>query len=162
MKCYWLMKSEPSVYSIEDLAAAPGQVTGWDGVRNYQARNFMRDEMAQGDGVLFYHSSATPPGVAGSAEVVREAHPDPTQFDGSDPHYDPKAAPDDPRWFMVDVRLVEIFSRLVPLHELKSTKGLEDLPLLRKGSRLSVMPVTRRQWDIVHRLAKLPPRQGTC
>lgn len=153
MTRYWLMKSEPDVYSIDDLAAEPDRTACWDGVRNYQARNFMRDEMSVGDGVLFYHSNASPPGVVGTAVVAREAYPDHTQFDPQDPHYDPKATQDAPRWFMVDIRFERRFPRLVPLAELKATPGLEDLPLVRKGSRLSVMPVSADEWRLILELA---------
>ena len=153
MTRYWLVKSEPSEYSIDDLRAEPDQIACWDGIRNYQARNFMRDEMTVGDGVLFYHSNASPPGVVGTATVAREAYPDHTQFDPGDPHYDPKATEDAPRWFMVDIRFEEAFPRLVPLSELKATPGLEELPLVRKGSRLSIMPVSTAEWEIIHRLA---------
>jgi predicted RNA-binding protein with PUA-like domain len=113
----------------------------------------MRDEMTVGDGVLFYHSNANPPGVVGTATVAREAYPDHTQFDPDDPHHDPKATEDAPRWFMVDIRFEEVFPRLVPLSELKATPGLEELPLVRKGSRLSIMPVSPEEWAIIHRLA---------
>ena len=135
---YWLMKSEPASYSIDDLARddrAP-----WDGVRNYQARNFMRD-MRVGDTVLFYHSNATPPGVAGRAEVCREAYPDHTAWEAGSEHPDPRSSPEHPRWFMVDVCFVERFPRLVPLAELRADPALCDMPLLARGQRLSVMPV---------------------
>jgi predicted RNA-binding protein with PUA-like domain len=153
MTRYWLMKSEPSEYSIHDLKAEPHQTACWDGVRNYQARNFMRDEMSVGDGVLFYHSNADPPGVVGTARVSREAYPDATQFDPEDPHHDPKATEQAPRWFMVDIRFERVFPRTVPLAELKQTPGLENMPLVRKGSRLSIMPVSPEEWRIIHRLA---------
>jgi predicted RNA-binding protein with PUA-like domain len=152
---YWLMKSEPNVFSFDDLWRAPRRTTGWDGVRNFQARNFMRDEMQVGDGVLFYHSSADPSGVAGIAEVARAAYPDPSAFDPNDAHYDPKSRPDDPMWVMVDVRAVERLDHVVSLDELRATPGLEGMLVLRRGQRLSVMPVTAEEWSIVRRLGGL-------
>ncbi len=146
-KRYWLMKSEPSVFSIDDLRRV--KVTGWDGVRNYQARNFMRD-MKLGDGVLLYHSNADPAGVAGIAEIVREAYPDPTQFDRKDDHYDPKATRALPRWDQVDVRFVEAFPTVLSLQQLREMKALKGMLLLTPG-RLSVQPVTKPQWDAIHR-----------
>jgi len=128
-------------------------VDGWDGVRNYQARNFMRDEMKVGDGVLFYHSSVDPPGVVGIAEVAREGHPDPTAFDPDDIHHDPKSDPENPRWYMVDVRFVRAFPRMVTLEELKAAPGLENMKVTQRGMRLSVQPVTPEEWEIVLRLA---------
>jgi predicted RNA-binding protein with PUA-like domain len=150
---FWLLKSEPEVFSIADLEAAPGKTTFWDGVRNYQARNFLRDEMRVGDGVLFYHSNADPPAIAGLAEVVRAGYPDHTAFDPKSDHYDPKSKPDAPTWFMVDVRHVKTFARPLGLDELRAVKGLEGMELLRKGSRLSVQPVTAAEWKIVTGLA---------
>jgi len=150
-KRYWLMKSEPSVYSIDDLAR-DGR-THWDGVRNYQARNFMRDQMKVGDEVLFYHSNAEPPGVVGIARVVREGYPDHTARDPNSKYYDPKASEEDPRWFMVDVEFVEKFDEIVSLDTLKSTPGLENM-LVTKKSRLSVQPVTEREFEIVRRLGR--------
>jgi predicted RNA-binding protein with PUA-like domain len=144
-KRYWLMKSEPSTFSIDDLQRSPNQTTSWDGVRNYQARNFMRS-MAVGDQVLFYHSSADPPAVVGIAEVVKTAYPDPTQFDKKDKHYDPESKPSDPRWDMVDIRYVRKFSRALTLDELRKDSKLKGMVLLRKGSRLSVQPVTQLEW----------------
>jgi predicted RNA-binding protein with PUA-like domain len=144
-KRYWLMKSEPSTFSIDDLQRSPNQTTSWDGVRNYQARNFMRS-MAVGDQVLFYHSSADPPATVGIAEVVKTAYPDPTQFDKKDKHYDPKSKPSDPRWDMVDIRYVRKFSRALTLDELRKDSKLKGMVLLRKGSRLSVQPVTQLEW----------------
>jgi len=146
------MKSEPDVFSFDDLWAAPGRTTCWDGVRNYQARNFMRDEMKVGDGVLFYHSGVQPPGVAGVAEVVREAYPDDSAFDPADSHFDPKSRPGSPTWMMVDIRAVHRFERLVTLPELRATPGLEGMMVLRKGSRLSVQPVALGEWEAVTRL----------
>ena len=149
---YWLMKSEPDVYGIDDLAAAPGKTDHWDGVRNYQARNLLRDEIKKGDLVLFYHSNANPPGVAGVAEVVKEGYPDHTQFDPKDPHYDPKSKPEDPRWYMVDVKYKKAFKRYVPLAELRDDPKLDGMPLLQRGQRLSVQPVSAKHFRHVCRL----------
>lgn len=148
---YWLMKSEPGTYSIEDLRR-DGR-THWDGVRNYQARNFMRDDMRVGDKVLFYHSNAKPPGVAGIAEVVCEAYPDHTARDPESRYFDPKASDEDPRWFMVDVAYVETFDHFVPLDTLRVTPGLEEM-LVTKRSRLSIQPVTEEEFQIVRRLGR--------
>ena len=150
-KRYWLMKSEPSVYSIDDLQRDGS--TSWEGVRNYQARNFMRDDMRVGDGVLFYHSNAKPMGVYGVAEVVREAYPDDTAFDPASRYHDPKSTPENPTWLMVDVGYVSTFQAPVTLAALKEIPGLEDMMVIRKGSRLSVQPVTPQEWDIVLRIA---------
>lgn len=137
---YWLMKSEPSEVSIDHLAARPGQIVDWFGVRNYLARNFLRS-MRVGDRAFFYHSSCPEPGIAGLVEVVKEAYPDPTQFDADDPHFDPKSPRENPRWSTVDVKLVRK-TRLVPLAELRAHPGLVDLVILQKGNRLSVTPVS--------------------
>ena len=150
---YWLMKSEPDCFSIDDLAKAPKKTTHWDGVRNYQARNFMRDDMKKGDLVLFYHSNAKPPGIAGVAKVVKESYPDFTAFDPKDKHFDPKSKQEDPRWFMVDIKLVKKFKDLLALPDLKTVKALDGMVLLQKGSRLSVQPVTKKQYDTVLKLA---------
>lgn len=136
---YWLLKSEPDVYSIDDLANDGS--TYWDGVRNYQARNFMRDDMKRGDLVLYYHSNAKPPGVAGIARVAKEGYPDPTQFEVESKYYDPKSKPEDPRWILVDVEFVARFEELVSLAELKENPALEGMLVIRKGQRLSVQPV---------------------
>ncbi len=148
---YWLFKSEPSTFSIDDLANSPRKTTCWDGVRNYQARNFMRDDMRKGDLVLFYHSSCDPTGVAGIAEVVREAYVDHTAFDPDDRHYDAKSKAEAPRWFMVDIRLKRKLRRIITLAELRERENnqLEDLPLLRKGNRLSILPVSKKHWDYI-------------
>ena len=146
---YWLMKSEPDEFSIDDLAAMPEQTEHWDGVRNYQARNMMRDQMRCGDQVFFYHSNTQPPGIVGIAEVVREGYPDFTAFDPTDKHYDPKSDPDNPRWHMVDIRLVRKLQRIITLTELKSHPELEGFALVRRGNRLSVMPVTEQQWEFI-------------
>ncbi|NKC16831.1 MAG: EVE domain-containing protein [Gammaproteobacteria bacterium] len=146
---YWLMKSEPSEFSIDDLAQRPNQREPWDGVRNYQARNMMRDEMCIGDQVFFYHSNCEIPGIVGIAEVASEAYPDATAFDAEDKHYDPKSDPDNPRWFLVEVRFVRKLSRTLSLKELKEHVGLKDLALVRKGNRLSVMPVGKAEWQAI-------------
>jgi predicted RNA-binding protein with PUA-like domain len=146
---HWLFKSEPEVFSIDDLAGAPKQTTVWNGVRNFQARNLLRDEIKVGDGVIFYHSSADPPGVAGLAEVTRAGYPDATQFDSRSEYHDPSATPDAPRWFMVDVRFSEKFARFIPLDELRANAALKDMVLLRRGSRLSVQPVSPGEWKAI-------------
>ena len=148
---HWLMKSEPSVFSIDDLAAAPGRRDSWDGVRNHQARNFMR-EMAPGDLAVFYHSNADPPGAAGVCRVVRGARPDPSQWDRSSGHFDPRSSRDAPRWDMVDVEFVEKFPRLVPLAELRARGSLADTLLVRKGNRLSVMPLLARHFRAIREM----------
>ena len=152
-KRYWLMKSEPNLYSIAALQRA-GR-TCWDGVRNYQARNFMRDDMQVGDEVFFYHSNTQPMGIYGVAQVVREAYPDHTAFDPSDPHYDPKSDPANPTWMMVDVGYAGTFKAPVTLATLKQTPGLEKMLVIQRGSRLSVQPVTSQEWDVVMRLGEL-------
>lgn len=149
MTQFWLMKSEPSCFSIDDLKAAPDQTEHWDGVRNYQARNFMRDDMQTGDLIFFYHSNCNPPGIAGIAEVASEAYPDHTAFDPNSDHPDPNSTPDNPRWFMVDVKFKEKFPEIISLHTLKNYPALEKMPLLRKGNRLSVMPVGKKEWDFI-------------
>ena len=149
----WLVKSEPDCFSIDDLAAAKGQTTYWDGVRNYQARNMLRDQMKVGDQVLFYHSNAKPPGVAGVAEVVREGYPDATACDPKHEHFDPKSRRQEPTWYMVDLRLVERFKREISLPELRQLSQLSGMVLLQRGSRLSVQPVTPRQFDVIVDLA---------
>ena len=149
---YWLMKSEPSAFSIDDLAKSPRRVTCWDGVRNYQARNFMRS-MAVGDQVLFYHSSTEPPAIVGVAEVVRTAYPDETQFDKNSHHYDPASDPANPRWDMVDIAYRQKFKASLSLERLKREPKLKDMVLLQKGSRLSVQPVTDAQWAVILKLA---------
>jgi len=146
---YWLMKSEPSEFGIEDLKSRPGSTEHWDGVRNYQARNFMRDEMKRGDLAFFYHSNCKVPGIVGIAEIVRPAYPDFTAFDPDSAHFDPKSRRDNPRWFMVDVRFKRQFSRTISLNELKECIELQEMPLLRRGNRLSVMPVSSGQWRFI-------------
>jgi predicted RNA-binding protein with PUA-like domain len=149
---YWLMKSEPTAFSIQDLQKAPRRTTCWDGVRNYQARNFMR-AMHVGDGVLFYHSNADPPAIVGIAEVVREAYPDHSAFDRQDVHFDPKSTPEKPLWDMVNVRLVLVFPRPIPLEQLRRDTHLKNMELLRKGSRLSVQPVRPEEWTRILSIA---------
>lgn len=151
---YWLVKSEPHVFSIDDLANAAGKTTCWDGVRNYQARNTMRDDMKNGDLVLYYHSNAEPPGIAGICKIVREGYPDHTAFDAKDKHFDPKSKKTDPTWFMVDVKLVKKFKREIPLPELKSMKELDGMVLLQKGSRLSVQPVSETHFRFIEDFGK--------
>lgn len=150
---FWLMKTEPGCFSIDDLAAAPGQTSPWDGVRNYQARNFMRDGMSVGDQILFYHS-VTNPSVVGIARVASESYPDHTAWDPKDRHFDPKSTRERPLWFMVDVQFVEKFAHPIPLASLRGVRGLERMELLKKGSRLSVMPVTEEEFMIVCRLGR--------
>ena len=147
---YWLMKSEPDVFSIDDLKR-DGRTT-WEGVRNYQARNYLRDQLKKGDRVLFYHSNAEPPGIAGVAKVVREGYPDPSQFDKKSEYYDPKSKTDAPAWYVVDIGFVAKFARPLTLPELKNTKGLEKMVLLQKGSRLSVQPVTEAEYALIEKL----------
>lgn len=144
----WLVKTEPAECGIDDFAQAPDTPIPWDGVRNYQARNFLR-AMAPGDEVLLYHSSCRHIGIAGIVEVVRAAYPDPAQFDPDSPYHDPKSPRDNPRWSAVDLRYVRTLPRLIPLAELKTLPGLDHLALLRKGSRLSVMPVSEAEWHII-------------
>jgi predicted RNA-binding protein with PUA-like domain len=150
---HWLMKSEPDEFSIDDLVRSLRQETTWFGVRNYQARNFMRDEMKVGDRAFFYHSSCPEPGIAGIVEVSAPAHPDATQFDPGSPYHDPKSTRENPRWVGVDVRLVAK-TRLVPLAELRAHPALADMVILRRGNRLSITPVTASEWKVVERLAK--------
>jgi predicted RNA-binding protein with PUA-like domain len=145
---YWLMKSEPAEFSIEDLARSPGKTAPWTGVRNYQARNFMRDGMRVGDGVLFYHSSCPEPGIAGIAEVASTAYPDATQFDPKSPYHDPKSSRENPRWMLVDVKLVKK-TRLLSLEEMRAAPALVDMVTLRRGNRLSITPVTPAEWKAV-------------
>ena len=154
MKRCWLLKTEPSVFSYDDLASK-GRA-GWDGVRNYQARNLLRDEFRKGDRVLVYHSNADPPCVAGVAEVVREGHPDPSQFDRRSDHCDPTSPRDFPRWFQVEVKAVRKLKHPVSLERMKRTPGLSAMPLLRKGNRLSVQPVSPEEFDLVLRLSSSP------
>lgn len=148
---YWLFKSEPGEFSIDDLANKPGQSEHWDGVRNYQARNFMRDKMRIGDLGFFYHSSCAQPAIVGIVRVVKEAYPDHTAFDPTDKHFDEKSDPDAPRWYMVDVAFVEKLQQPITLQALKACKNssMRDFPLTRRGNRLSIMPVTKQQWEFI-------------
>jgi predicted RNA-binding protein with PUA-like domain len=148
---YWLMKSEPDVFGIDHLKARPRRTEPWDGVRNYQARNMMRDQMKKGDLAFFYHSNCDQPGIVGIMQIVREGYPDPTAFDPEAKYYDPKSDPDNPRWYQVDVKYQRHLKRNITLQELReyATAQLEDLPLLRKGNRLSIMPVGKAQWDFI-------------
>jgi len=145
---HWLLKTEPAVFSFDDLLSAPGRTTGWNGVRNYQARNFLRDQMKKGDKVLIYHSSTEPPAVVGEAVVVREGHPDPTQFDARDAdHYDPESPRESPRWFQVEVKAVRKLPRPVSLEEIRATRALAKMALVQRGQRLSVQPVSPAEFE---------------
>ena len=152
---YWLMKSEPDAFGLEDLKSRPKQTEPWDGVRNYQARNFMRDQMKKGDQVFFYHSNCKVPGIVGIAKVASTSYPDPTQFDPDSKYYDPKSDPDDPRWMLVDVKFVRELKRVLSLAEIKEhADALGDFALVRKGNRLSIMPVSEQQWHYLLGLEK--------
>jgi predicted RNA-binding protein with PUA-like domain len=151
---YWLFKTEPDCFSIDDLKKSPKQTTFWDGVRNYQARNMLRDDVTKGDLVFCYHSSADPLAIVGVMEVVKAGYPDHTAFDPKEGHYDPKSRRDDPTWFMVDVKLVEKFSRPVTREMLKACKACAKMMVLAQGSRLSIQPVTPAEWEAVMELAK--------
>lgn len=151
---YWLMKSEPDCFSIEDLKNSKNQTEHWDGVRNYQARNFMRDEMKIGDKVLFYHSNAKPTAVVGVCSVVRESYPDHTAFDPGEDHYDPKSTPDKPVWMMIDVKFVEQFKKPVTLLEIKENPKLQNMKLVQRGNRLSVMPVEKKEFEEILKMSK--------
>ncbi len=144
---YWLMKSEPDAFSIDDLKTA--KTEPWDGIRNYQARNMMRDEMKKGDQVLFYHSSCKQPGVVGEMTVAKEKYPDHTSWDPTSKYFDAKSSPDNPHWFMVDVRYKRHLKRIIPLSELKSNLALNEMPLVKKGTRLSIMPLTEQEYESI-------------
>ena len=144
---YWLMKSEPDAFSIDDLVNMPDQTEHWDGVRNYQARNLMRDRMKVGDQAFFYHSNCKVPGIVGIMEVVREGYPDHTAFDPQSNYFDPKSDPSKPRWMMVDIKYIRHTERVIPLAELKEQPALANMALVRKGNRLSVMPVSEAEWQ---------------
>ncbi len=148
----WLFKSDPDSFAWRDLLASPGRTTRWDGIRNYQVRNMIRDAMGPGDRVLFYHSSADPAAVLGTAEVVGRATPDPTQFDESDPHYDAKADPESPRWYAIEIRADRELPQPVTLAAMRASPALAGLVLLRKGTRLSILPVTPAEWDEILRM----------
>jgi predicted RNA-binding protein with PUA-like domain len=152
---YWLMKSEPATFGIGHLAKKPGKKAGWDGVRNYQARNMLRDDFAVGDRAFFHHSSCDTPGIYGTIEVVRAGHPDPTQFDRNSEHYDAGSDPANPRWYQVEVRLLKKFAHPVTLETMRehARGALKNLIVIRRGNRLSVMPVTADEWRFIHRLA---------
>ena len=156
---YWLMKSDPDTYAIADLKASPSRTDYWDGVRNYQARNFMRDEMQAGDRVLFYHSQKNP-SVVGTARVVKGGYPDHTAWDPASDHFDPKSSPEKPIWFMVDIQLEKEFSQPLRLAELRQVQGLENMLLLKKGMRLSIQPVTKSEFDIIVKLATQKEKEG--
>jgi predicted RNA-binding protein with PUA-like domain len=150
-KNYWLFKAEPDVYGIDHLAAAPNKTGRWDGIRNYQARNFLRDQVALNDEVFIYHSSCKNVGIVGTAKVVKTAYPDPTQFDPESDYYDPKSTPENPRWVSVDIKLTKIFTRIIPLAEIKAQQSLDNMVLV-KQSRLSTQPVTAEEWKIINNL----------
>ena len=150
---HWLFKADPKDYSIDDLANEPNQTTSWDGIRNYMARNLIRDEIKKGDKILLYHSNADPKGIVGLGKVVKSAYPDQTAQDPSSVYYDPRSAKDNPIWYMVDVKLVMTFPKIIELKELKDTKGLEKMMVTQRGSRLSIQPVKKSEWDIIIKLA---------
>ncbi len=150
---YWLFKSEPDAFSIDDLKAMKGKKDHWDGIRNYQARNLMRDEMKKGDLGFFYHSSCKVPGIVGIVEIVREAYPDYTALDPESKYYDPKSSADEPRWVMVDVKFKQKFDEVLSLTALREVDALSDMVLLRKGSRLSIQPVSEAHWQTILELA---------
>ena len=151
---YWLFKTEPDAFGIDDLMSRPQQTEPWDGVRNYQARNFLRDQIHKGDKVFIYHSSCKNVGIAGVAEVVVSGYPDTTQFDPEAKYYDPKSSPDNPRWYRVDVKFVEKFSQVLPLSTIKSLPDITELGLVKKGHRLSIMPVTDNEWETLYKKAR--------
>ncbi|OFC70830.1 EVE domain-containing protein [Alteromonas confluentis] len=151
---YWLFKSEPDTFGIDDLAARPEQTEPWDGVRNYQARNFMRDDVKVGDKLFFYHSSCKDVGIAGVAEITQAAYADPSQFNPESKYFDPKASPDNPRWVCVNVTFVEKFKRVLPLAKIKTMPEITELGVVKKGHRLSIMPVQPEEWDALYQAAK--------
>lgn len=152
-KRYWLMKSEPDEFGIDDLMTRENQTTYWEGIRNYQARNFMRDEMKVGDKIFFYHSRANPLAIVGTMEVASEPYPDPSQFDPNSKYFDEKATEEKPRWFLVDVKLIKKFDNPVLRDDIKEREELADMMLIKKGSRLSIQPVTEQEWKVVHEMA---------
>jgi predicted RNA-binding protein with PUA-like domain len=156
---YWLFKSEPDVFGIEHLKGLPNQTDHWDGIRNYQARNLLRDDIKQGDKVFFYHSNCKEPAIVGIMQVTRNGYPDHTAFDPEAHYYDPKSDPDNPRWYMVDVKYLRDFKRQVTLSELKKAPQLDGMTLLRRGNRLSVMPVSKDHWDFILQLEKQPGKK---
>jgi predicted RNA-binding protein with PUA-like domain len=149
---YWQIKSEPDVFSIDDLAKEKKGTTCWDGVRNYQARNFLRDDFKKGDKVIFYHSNAEPPSAAGLCEVVREGYPDHTAFDPASAHYDPKSRKDSPAWITVDIKFIKKFPRSVSINEIRQNKKLQEMLLIQRGNRLSVMPLTKEEFEEIVRM----------
>jgi len=151
---YWLMKSEPDVYSIDHLAREPKKTDHWDGIRNYQARNFMRDDMKKGDLAFFYHSSCDEPGIAGVIEIVKEGYPDDTAFDPHEKYFDAKSDPANPRWVMVNVKLKKKFKKVITLKNLREETKLKNMRLLQKGNRLSIMPVEKKEWDHIVNIAE--------
>jgi len=151
---YWLFKSEPESFSIDDLAAKSHQTEGWDGIRNYQARNLLRDDVKIGDGVLFYHSNSKPTGIAGFCEITSKPYPDHTAFDPSSKYYDPKSKKEEPRWFLVDMKFRKKLPRLISLQELKEAPGLESMMVTRRGMRLSIQPVSPAEWKVIQGMAK--------
>jgi predicted RNA-binding protein with PUA-like domain len=153
---YWLMKSEPNVYSIDHLSVQKKKTDHWDGIRNYQARNFIRDDMGVGDLAFFYHSNCDTPAIVGIMEIVSFAYPDHTAFDLAEKYYDPKSDPDNPRWFMVNVRLKKKFRRHVTLMQIRSERKLESMRLVQKGNRLSILPLTKREWNHILSMAGEP------
>ncbi|MFN5077478.1 MAG: EVE domain-containing protein [Planctomyces sp.] len=157
MAQYWLFKSEPEVFSIHDLQQAKGKRTSWEGIRNYQARNFLRDTAQVGDGVLFYHSNADPLAIVGTATIVKPGYPDHFAWEPDHKYFDPASTPDNPVWFMVDIRLTNIISHPVTRESLQSEPDCSQMLLLKKGSRLSIQPVTETEWRAVHRIAGIPP-----
>ncbi len=155
---YWLLKSEPDTFSLDHLKSRPKRTEPWDGVRNYQARNFLRDAMRDGDLAFFYHSNCAEPGIVGLCKIVGAARPDPTAFDPDDPHFDPKSDPAMPRWFLRDVKFVRALKRTISLRELKThAEPLGEFPLIRRGNRLSVMPVEGPHWDFILSLESARP-----
>lgn len=151
---YWLFKSEPDAFSVDDLSALPGKRDHWDGIRNYQARNMMRDEMKKGDLGFFYHSSCAVPGIVGTVSIVKESYPDHTAFDSNEKYYDAKSDPDNPRWFMVDVKLKKKFKKIISLELLKTRKPLAEMQLLKRGNRLSIMRLTKKEWEYINKMAE--------
>ncbi len=146
---YWLFKTEPDVYSIDDLKKEKMRITSWEGVRNYQARNFMRDDMKRGDLGFFYHSNCSQPGIVGVVEVVKNGYPDHTSWNSKSKYFDPKSTQENPRWFMVDVKYLRVFEKTITLAELKGNPKIKDFALVKKGSRLSVMPVPSEVWELI-------------
>lgn len=151
---YWLFKSEPNTFSIEDLKNSPKQTACWEGVRNYQARNYLRDKVKKGDKVLFYHSNAKPSGIVGICKVVKEGYADHYAFDNTSPYFDPKSNSEAPRWFMVDIQLQKVFKNILPLKDLKQFMELQNMKLLQKGSRLSIQEVSQSEFEFIEKLAK--------